>query len=93
VVGCGSNQSKLRQILRESSTAKRRRAHLPLANWSLLSPDRRSGGSVCGRRLIVVAQVQRDILRIGLFAFFSRFSKPNTGATAVLVDELNARGF
>jgi spermidine synthase len=42
--------------------------------------------------LIVVAQVRRDILRIGLFAglFFSRFSKPNTGATAVLVDELDA---
>jgi hypothetical protein len=45
--------------------------------------------------LIVVAQVRRDILRIGLFAglFFSRFSKPNTGATAVLVDELDAGTF
>jgi hypothetical protein len=32
---------------------------------------------------------RREICRIGLFAglFFSRFSKPNTGATAVLVDE------
>ena len=42
--------------------------------------------------MIVVAQVRRDILRIGLFAglFFSRFSKPNTGATAVFVDELDA---
>jgi len=37
--------------------------------------------------------VQRDIRRIDLFAglIFSRFSKPNTGATAVLVDELDAR--
>lgn len=45
--------------------------------------------------MIVVAQVRRDILRIGLFAglFFSRFSKPNTGATAVLVDELDAGNF
>jgi hypothetical protein len=45
--------------------------------------------------LIVVAQVRRDIPRIGLFAglFFSRFSKPNTGATAVLVDELDAGSF
>ena len=37
--------------------------------------------------LIVVAQV----LFAGLF--FSRFSKPNTGATAVLVDELDAGSF
>jgi hypothetical protein len=45
--------------------------------------------------LIVVAQVRRDILRIGLFAglFFSRFSKPNTGATAVLVEELDTGSF
>ena len=33
--------------------------------------------------------------RLGLFAglFFSRFSKPDTGAAAVLVDELDAGGF
>ena len=59
-----------------------------------LSPDRCSGGSVCGR-LIVLAQVRRDTRRIGSFAglFFSRFSKPNTAATAVLVDELDACEF
>jgi hypothetical protein len=45
--------------------------------------------------LIVVARVRRDILRIGLFAgpFFPRLSKSYTGATTILVDELNAGSF
>jgi mRNA interferase MazF len=42
-----------------------------------------------------VVNVQPNTRRIGLFAglFFSRFSKPNTGATAVFVDEFDAGGF
>ena len=72
----------------------------PMTCWTRhfllgLSPDRCSGSCSVRGRLIVVAQVRRDIRRIGSFAglFFSRFSKPNTAATAVLVDELDACGF